>query len=52
MVEEREVKTALDRMEALLAKLGDNTLNDAFAIARVGQYGQFQWKGLVYDQES
>lgn len=51
MVEEKNVKEALDKMEYLLSKLNDEPLNEAFDKARKGQYGQFQWKGMVYRQD-
>jgi hypothetical protein len=51
MVEEKNVKDALDDMERLISGLGDNALNQAFDKARNGQYGQFQWKGMVYPQD-
>ncbi len=51
MVEEKNVKEALDKMESLLSQLNDEPLNQAFKKARDGQYGQFQWKGMVYPQD-
>ena len=51
MVEEKNVEEALDRMESLLSQLNDEPLNKAFKKAREGQYGQFQWKGMVYSQD-
>jgi hypothetical protein len=51
MVEEKNVKEALDRMESLLSQLNDEPLNQAFKKAREGQYGQFQWKGMIYPQD-
>ncbi|TYQ29255.1 AAA family ATPase [Pseudanabaena sp. UWO310] len=51
MVDESSVKEELDKMQKLLVSLGDPDLNEAFAKARTGQYGQFQWKGVVYRQE-
>ena len=50
MVEEKNVKEALDNMGILLSELNDDALNQAFKKAREGQYGQFQWKGMVYRQ--
>lgn len=44
-------REALNKMEDLLKELGDDALNRAFEKARRGQYGQFQWKGMVYPQE-
>jgi len=41
----------LNKMQSLLQELGDNALNQAFEKAMAGQYGQFQWKGMVYPQE-
>ena len=51
MVEEKNVKEAMDKMESLLSQLNDEPLNQAFKKARDGQYGQFQWKGMVYPQD-
>lgn len=51
MVEEKKVKEALDKMESLLSQLNDEPLNKAFKKAREGQYGQFQWKGMIYPQD-
>lgn len=51
MVEEKNVKEALDKMASLLSQLNDQPLNEAFEKAREGQYGQFQWKGMVYRQD-
>lgn len=51
MVEEKNVKEALDKMESLLSQLNDEPLNQAFKKAREGQYGQFQWKGMIYPQD-
>ena len=50
MVEEKNVKEALDKMKSLLSELNDDALDQAFEKAREGQYGQFQWKGMVYRQ--
>ena len=44
-------REALDKMQNLLQELGDDALNEAFRKAKLGQYGQFQWKGMVYPQE-
>ena len=51
MVEESKVKEELNKLEILLSGLGDDALNKAFKKAREGQYGQFQWKGMVYPQD-
>ena len=51
MVEEKNVKKALDTLESLLSQLNDEPLNQAFKKACEGQYGQFQWKGMVYPQD-
>jgi 5-methylcytosine-specific restriction endonuclease McrBC GTP-binding regulatory subunit McrB len=48
MVEEKNVKEELKKIERLISQLGDEALNQAFEKAREGQYGQFQWKGMVY----
>jgi hypothetical protein len=50
MVEDTTVKPELERMQALIGELGDEALNKAFEKARCGQYGQFQWKGMVYGE--
>ena len=44
-------REALGKMQNLLQELGDDALNEAFKKAMLGQYGQFQWKGMVYPQE-
>lgn len=44
-------KEQLVTMQSLLTELGDDALNQAFERAMRGQYGQFQWKGMVYQQE-
>ena len=51
MVEEKNVKEELDKMERLISQLDDEALNEAFKKARKGQYGQFKWKGMVYPQD-
>lgn len=48
MVEDSNVKPHLDSLKSLINELQDEPLNRAFAKACEGQYGQFQWKGMVY----
>jgi predicted nucleic acid-binding Zn-ribbon protein len=48
MVEDSNVKPQLDRLKNLIAELGDESLKQAFQVACQGQYGQFQWKGMIY----
>lgn len=50
MVEDSLVREALEQMKALISELGDEPLTQAFEQACQGQYGQFQWKGMVYPQ--
>ncbi len=48
MVEDSNVKPHLDELKTLINELQDEPLNRAFEKACEGQYGQFQWKGMVY----
>lgn len=48
MVEDSNVKPHLDNLKSLISELQDEPLNRAFDKACEGQYGQFQWKGMVY----
>jgi hypothetical protein len=44
-----DYRDELDQFEIIIKKLGDNSLIIAFEKAREGSYGQFNWKGLVYE---
>ncbi|MGI0480813.1 AAA family ATPase [Geminocystis sp. CENA526] len=48
MVDDSNVKPHLDSLKSLINELQDEPLNRAFDKACEGQYGQFQWKGMVY----
>jgi hypothetical protein len=48
MVDDSNVKPHLDSLKSLINELQDEALNRAFDKACEGQYGQFQWKGMVY----
>ncbi|WP_330203947.1 AAA family ATPase [Cyanobacterium sp. DS4] len=50
MVEDSNVKPQLDELKRIIDELGDESLKQAFEVARNGQYGQFQWKGMVYQE--
>ncbi|MGY6530601.1 MAG: AAA family ATPase [Cyanobacterium sp.] len=52
MVEDSNVKPHLDRLKNLVDELGDESLKQAFTVACNGQYGQFQWKGMVYQEKA
>lgn len=41
----------LQELGAIIEEMGDSILKAAFTKAKVGHYGQFQWKGLVYPEE-
>jgi 5-methylcytosine-specific restriction endonuclease McrBC GTP-binding regulatory subunit McrB len=48
-----EAHEELDEIVAIITDIGDSSLTEAFNQARLGRYGQFQWRGLVYkDVES
>jgi hypothetical protein len=51
MVQDSAVESQLKSMKSLIGRLGDGALNTAFEKASEGQYGQFQWKGMIYPQE-
>lgn len=51
MVEDSLVREALEQMKVLISEFGDEPLTQAFEQACQGQYGQFQWKGMVYPQQ-
>lgn len=51
MVEDSLVREPLEQMKVLIGELGDEPLTQAFEKACQGQYGQFQWKGMVYQQQ-
>lgn len=46
-----EAKKELDELQEILEKTEDNSLIQAFENARNGQLGQFQWRGLVYEEK-
>ena len=46
-----EVHEELERLEGIIAEIGDSPLIEAFSKAREGRYGQFHWQGLVYQDE-
>lgn len=48
MVEDHTVQPYLNQMQSLIDEFGDKALTDAFRKACAGQYGQFQWKGMIY----
>lgn len=47
-----EAQEELSELEDIIAEIGDIPLIEAFKKARSGRYGQFQWQGLVYQDES
>nr|WP_236116941.1 AAA family ATPase [Hassalia byssoidea] len=46
-----EAHEELEELEKIIAEIGDYPLIEAFRKAREGRYGQFQWQGLVYQDE-
>ena len=50
-LEDTTVNNELEKMGALIDKLNDTALKTAFEKAKQGRYGQFQWKGMVYQNE-
>lgn len=50
MVEDSKVKPQLEKFKTLIDKLEDESLKQAFELACHGQYGQFQWKGMIYQE--
>jgi len=46
-----EAHEELDDLGNIIANIGDESLIQAFSKAREGRYGQFQWQGLVYQDE-
>ncbi len=48
VVEDHTVQPHLHQMQLLIDEFGDKALTDAFEKACAGQYGQFQWKGMIY----
>lgn len=48
VVEDHTVQPYLHQMQLLIDEFGDKALTDAFEKACAGQYGQFQWKGMIY----
>ena len=47
-----ECHEQLEEFSRLINDLGDEALIRAFAIAKKGHFGQFQWRGFVYLEES
>ena len=47
-----ECSNELDEFSRLIDEIGDLALIKAFATARDGHFGQFQWRGFVYLEES
>ena len=47
-----ECNEQLEEFSRLINDLGDRDLINAFATARKGHFGQFQWRGFVYLKES
>lgn len=45
-----EAKSELDELQTILQDIDDNSLIHAFKNARQGKFGQFQWRGLVYEE--
>ncbi len=45
-----EAKSELNELQQILQETEDNSLIHAFENARNGQFGQFQWRGLVYEE--
>jgi len=45
-----EVKSELNDLQKILQDIDDKSLIHAFENARNGQFGQFQWRGLVYEE--
>ncbi len=47
-----ECHEQLEELARLINDIGDEALIKAFAIAKNGHFGQFQWRGFVYLEES
>jgi 5-methylcytosine-specific restriction endonuclease McrBC GTP-binding regulatory subunit McrB len=47
-----ECHDELEDFSRLINQIGDRALIDAFETARQGHFGQFQWRGFVYPEES
>ena len=47
-----EAHEELEELEQIITDIGDYPLIEAFKKAREGRYGQFQWQGLVYQDET
>ena len=45
-----EAKSELDDLQTILQDIDDQSLIHAFENARQGKFGQFQWRGLVYEE--
>jgi len=46
-----EAHEELEELDQIITDIGDYPLIEAFKKAREGRYGQFQWQGLVYQDE-
>ena len=47
-----ECGNELDEFSRLIDDIGDKALIEAFEMAKKGRFGQFQWRGFVYLEES
>jgi hypothetical protein len=46
-----EASEELEELKTIISEIGDQPLIAAFEKARKGRYGQFNWQGLVYEDE-
>ena len=46
-----ECHEELDLFSRLIAEIGDRSLESAFEQAKQGRFGQFQWRGFVYEDQ-
>ena len=46
-----ECHEELEQLSKLIREIGDSSLDRAFEQAKAGRYGQFQWRGFVYQSE-
>jgi hypothetical protein len=46
-----ECHEELEKLSVEIKKIGDRSLEQAFEQAKEGRYGQFQWRGFVYQNE-
>ena len=46
-----EYPKELDQLKKLIDSIGDKSLTNAFEIALKGSFGQFQWRGMTYEEE-